>query len=68
MQPRVDTPGAPTSATGRENAGMTTGLPLEIAGLSKDRDDYLRKQAEAQFAVGESELVEAVRRVLGRQR
>ena len=26
-------------------------LGAEIAGLSKDRDDYLKKQAEAQFAV-----------------
>jgi len=32
----------------------------------KDRDEYLRKQAEAQFAVKESELVEAVRKVLAR--
>ena len=31
-------------------------LGAEIAGLSKDRDDYLKKQAEAQFAVRESEL------------
>ena len=35
-------------------------LGAEIAGLSKDRDDYLKKQAEAQFAVKESELVDAV--------
>ena len=35
-------------------------------GMSKDRDDYLKKQAEAQFAVKESELVEAVRKVLAR--
>jgi histidyl-tRNA synthetase len=41
-------------------------LGAEIAGLSKDRDDYLKKQAEAQFAVKESELVEAVCRVLAR--
>jgi histidyl-tRNA synthetase len=32
----------------------------------KDRDEYLKKQAEAQFAVKESELVEAVRKVLAR--
>jgi histidyl-tRNA synthetase len=38
----------------------------EIAGLSKERDDYLKKQAEAQFAVKESELVEAVRKLLAR--
>jgi histidyl-tRNA synthetase len=41
-------------------------LGAEIAGLSKDRDDYLQKQAEAQFAVPESQLVEAVRKVLAR--
>jgi histidyl-tRNA synthetase len=38
----------------------------EIAGLSKERDDYLKKQAEAQFAVKEAELVEAVRKLLAR--
>jgi histidyl-tRNA synthetase len=38
----------------------------ELAGLSKERDDYLRKQAEAQFAVPEERLVEAVREVLAR--
>jgi histidyl-tRNA synthetase len=32
----------------------------------KDRDEYLKKQAEAQFAVPENKLVEAVRRVLAR--
>jgi histidyl-tRNA synthetase len=32
----------------------------------KDRDEYLKKQAEAQFAVKETELVEAVQRVLAR--
>src|SRR5215471_13795731 len=41
-------------------------LGAEIAGLSKDRDDYLKKQAEAQFAVKESDLVDAVRKVLVR--
>jgi histidyl-tRNA synthetase len=41
-------------------------LGAEIAGLSKDREDYLKKQAEAQFAVREGEVVEAVRRVLAR--
>jgi histidyl-tRNA synthetase len=41
-------------------------LGAEIAGLSKDRDDYLTKQAEAQFAVRESELVDAVKKVLAR--
>ena len=38
----------------------------ELAGLSKERDDYLRKQAQAQFAVPEDRLVEAVREVLAR--
>ena len=33
---------------------------------SKDRDAHLKQQAEAQFAVPESELVDAVRRVLAR--
>jgi histidyl-tRNA synthetase len=32
----------------------------------KERDEYLKKQAEAQFAVKESELVEAVRKLLKR--
>ena len=41
-------------------------LGAEIAGLSKERDDYLKKQADAQFAVPESDLVEAVRKVLAR--
>ena len=41
-------------------------LGAEIAGLSKERDDYLKKQAEAQFAVKEEKLVEAVRALLAR--
>jgi histidyl-tRNA synthetase len=41
-------------------------LGAELAGLSKDRDAYLQKQAEAQFAVPENKLVDAVRKVLGR--
>ncbi|HLK79903.1 MAG TPA: histidine--tRNA ligase [Xanthobacteraceae bacterium] len=40
----------------------------ELAGLSKERDDYLRRQAEAQFAVPEDHLVEAVREVLARHK
>ena len=38
------------------------------AGLTdiKDRDEYLKKQAEAQFAVAEDELVDAVRDLLKR--
>ena len=43
-------------------------LGAEIAGLSKDRDDYLKKQTEAQFAVPEAELVAAVCKVLARHR
>ncbi len=40
------------------------------AGLTeiKDRDEYLRRQAEAQFAVKESELVEAVQKLLKRHK
>jgi histidyl-tRNA synthetase len=34
----------------------------------ENRDDYLKKQAEAQFAVKESELVAAVQRVLARHK
>jgi histidyl-tRNA synthetase len=41
-------------------------LGAEIAGLSKDREDYLKKQAEAQFAVPEGDVVEAVRKILAR--
>ena len=35
---------------------------------TKDREDYLKKQAEAQFAVKETALVEAVRTLLARHR
>jgi histidyl-tRNA synthetase len=40
------------------------------AGLTeiKDRDEYLKKQAEAQFAVKESDLVEEVRKLLARHK
>src|SRR5262249_61130353 len=41
-------------------------LGAELAGLSKERDDYLKKQADAQFAVPEGDLVDAVRKVLAR--
>ncbi|MGH6801869.1 MAG: histidine--tRNA ligase [Methyloceanibacter sp.] len=34
----------------------------------KDRDDYLKKQAEAQFAVPQGDLVKEVRRVLSRHK
>jgi histidyl-tRNA synthetase len=40
----------------------------ELAGLSQERDDYLRKQGEAQFAVPENQLVEKVREVLARHK
>jgi len=40
------------------------------AGLTaiKDRDEYLKKQAEAQFAVKQDELVDAVRKLLARHK
>ena len=41
-------------------------LGAELAGLSKEREDYLKKQTEAQFAVAEDKLVDAVRQVLAR--
>jgi histidyl-tRNA synthetase len=41
-------------------------LGAELAGLSKERDDYLQKQAAAQFAVPEGDLVAKVREVLAR--
>src|ERR1700677_505790 len=40
----------------------------ELAGLSKERDEYLQKQAQAQFGVPEDQLVEAVREVLARHK
>jgi len=43
-------------------------IGAELAGLSKERDDYLRKQADAQFAVPEEKLIEAVREVLARHK
>ena len=36
----------------------------ELAKLEKGREEHLQKQAEAQFAVAEEKLVEAVRQVL----
>ena len=43
-----------------------------IAGSSpsdlKDRDEYLKKQAEAQFAVKETKLVETVGKLLARHK
>jgi histidyl-tRNA synthetase len=41
-------------------------LGAELAGLSKEREDHLKKQTEAQFAVAEDKLVDAVREVLAR--
>jgi len=41
-------------------------LGAEIAGASKERDDYLKKQGQAQVAVAEDKLVDAVREVLAR--
>jgi histidyl-tRNA synthetase len=38
----------------------------QLAGEAKERDAYLKKQAQAQFAVKEAELVEAVRELLHR--
>jgi histidyl-tRNA synthetase len=38
----------------------------EIATMSKERDEYLKKQAEAQFSVPEAQLVEAVRGILAK--
>jgi histidyl-tRNA synthetase len=38
----------------------------ELAKLEKGREEHLQKQAEAQFAVAEAKLVEAVRKVLAR--
>ncbi len=35
---------------------------------TKDRDEYLKKQAEAQFAIKEDALVEAVRKLLARHK
>ena len=43
-------------------------LGAEIAGLSTERDDYLKKQAEAQFSVPEADLVAAVTKLLARHK
>jgi histidyl-tRNA synthetase len=42
-------------------------LGATLAG-TKDREEYLKKQTEAQFAVKEDELVEAVRKLLARHK
>jgi histidyl-tRNA synthetase len=41
-------------------------IGAELAKLEKGRDDYLKKQAEAQCAVKEAGLIEAVRKLLAR--
>ena len=41
-------------------------LGAEIAGLAKDRDAYLKQQADAQFAWPERQLVDGVHKVLAR--
>jgi histidyl-tRNA synthetase len=41
-------------------------LGAELAGLSKDHEEYRHKQAEAQFGVSEADLVAGVRKVLAR--
>jgi histidyl-tRNA synthetase len=38
----------------------------EIASATAEREDYLKKQAEAQFAVAEDKLVDAVRELLAK--
>ena len=43
-------------------------IGAEIAGATAEREDYLKKQADAQFAVPEARLVEAVREVLARHK
>ncbi len=43
-------------------------LGADIAGASKEREDYLKKQVEAHFAVKESDLVEAVDKLLKRHK
>jgi histidyl-tRNA synthetase len=41
-------------------------IGAQLAGESKERDEYLQKQAQAQFAVKEDKLVDAVRELLHR--
>jgi histidyl-tRNA synthetase len=43
-------------------------LGAELAGLSADREAHLKKQAEAQFAVSEDGLTDAVRQLLKRHK
>jgi histidyl-tRNA synthetase len=41
-------------------------IGAQLAGETKERDEYLQKQAQAQFAVKEDKLVEAVRELLAK--
>ncbi|HET7679450.1 MAG TPA: histidine--tRNA ligase [Xanthobacteraceae bacterium] len=41
-------------------------IGAQLAGESKERDEYLAKQAQAQFAVKEEKLVDAVRELLAK--
>jgi histidyl-tRNA synthetase len=41
-------------------------IGAQLAGESKEREEYLAKQAQAQFAVKEEQLVDAVRELLAR--
>jgi histidyl-tRNA synthetase len=70
----ADKRGAPCAVIqgGDEKAKGEVQIKDLIAGASltaiKDRDEYLKKQAEAQFAAPESKLVDAVRQVLARHK
>ena len=59
-------------ATKRTKPGPKVQIKDLILGATltsiKDRDEYLKKQAEAQFAVPEADMVKAVRDVLARHR
>jgi histidyl-tRNA synthetase len=70
----ADKRGAPCAVIqgGDENARGEVQIKDLILGATladtKDREDYLKKQAEAQFAVKEAALVEAVRALLARHK
>jgi histidyl-tRNA synthetase len=70
----ADKRGAPCAVIqgGDEKAKGEVQIKDLIAGASltaiKDRDEYLKKQTEAQFAVPESQLVEKVRELLARHK
>jgi histidyl-tRNA synthetase len=42
-------------------------LGAALAGGGKDRGDYLDKQAEAQFSISETDLLTAVKKIMGRR-